>query len=94
MANADDGDAVVGHAAPAEKVARSAVPPEDGREGGRGARRAGWRQPSSQSARETHCGRVSQKARAERARARLLWEKEETNGLGRAGTDTILEEEA
>ena len=69
MANADDGDAVVGHAAPAEKVARSAVPrpPEDGREGGRGARRAGWRQPSSQSARETHCGRVSQKARAERA---------------------------
>ena len=31
MANADDGDAVVGHAAPAEKVARSAVPSEDGR---------------------------------------------------------------
>ena len=46
MANADDGDAVVGHAAPAEKVARSAVPSEDGREGAH-AERGGVSPPVS-----------------------------------------------
>ena len=44
----------------------------------------------------TVAGFHRKRERSERAsaRARLLREKEETNGLGRAGTDTILEEEA
>ena len=71
-------------------------------DGGSGARRRRRtrRQPFCQSVslREkfTVAGFHRKRERSERARARarLLREKEEMNGLGRAGTDTILEEEA
>ena len=89
MANADDGDAVVGHAAPAEKVARSAVPSEDGREGAH-AERGGVSPPVSLQEKLTVAGFHRKRERSARHCCGRSGEGEEeseneTDGLGGGG---------